>query len=336
MQPIRCAIVGLGHIARTHVQAIAACGKEMQLVGLCDPQRDKAETLAKELHTQAYSDLRDMLEHASPELVVLCTPNGLHSAQGTLAAEYGCHVLSEKPLAVTPEDAMQLIRACHLKQVHLMVVMQLRLLPTILALKHCIDEGKLGRIYFAQFNLFWTRPQSFYEESGWRGTRALDGGMFMNQAIHYLDLMQWMLGDVESVQGIAATLGRSIETEDTGAVLLQWPKGTIGTFNATMLTYPKNMETSLTILGEKGSIRLGGGGLSQFMHWEVEGGVPKPDAPEKFHAHTAYYQHVIRVLRNKESPLVPGEEGLKSLRLVNAIQKAFTLSDRTVYINKVM
>jgi len=331
MQPIPCALIGLGHISNAHLQAIAACKDGLQLVAVCDPSIEKARKIAQELNVAAYNDPRQLLAQESPELMILCTPNGLHAEQGILATNHGCHVLTEKPIAVTQADAEQLIRACHHHSVNLMVVMQLRFLPTVLALKRCIDEGRLGRIYFAQCNLFWTRPQSFYDESKWRGSRKLDGGMFVNQGIHYLDLMQWMLGEVESVQSISATLGRSIETEDTGAVLLKWRSGTIGSFNETMLTYPKNMETSLTILGEKGSVRLAGNGLNQFTHWEVEGGLPRPETVENFHAHTAYYQHVVRVLRHGEPPLVSGEESMKSLQLVAAIHEA-SLPDRIVPI----
>lgn len=323
MRRIRLALVGLGHIAKAHLQAINVCNADIELVALCDPDQQKTAQAGKDYNTHAYNDLQTMLQQEKPEIVALCTPNGLHARQGIIAAQYGCHVLTEKPLATTLEDGEALIHSCKEHQVQLMVMMQLRLLPAIEMLKRYIDEGALGRVYLVQSNLFWNRSPQFYKEAAWRGSRLEDGGMLLTQGIHYLDLMQWLLGNVDSTQAALATLARDIETEDSGIVLLKWPSGTIGSLNATLLTYPKNMETSFTILAEKGSVRLNGG-LNNFAHWEVEN-IPQPSIPETFHAHTAYYQHVVQVLRGEAKPLIDGEEGMRSVRMVMDIYSTANL-----------
>jgi UDP-N-acetyl-2-amino-2-deoxyglucuronate dehydrogenase len=320
MKRIRCALAGLGHIAQSHLQAMAACADELELVAVCDTAQEKADELAQALSVAAYADLHSMLKEVKPDLLALCTPHGLHAAQGMLAAEQGCHVLMEKPLALREDDGVALIDAFGRRKLHLMVAMQLRLLPSLALLKELIDARRLGRIAFIQCNLFWARALEYYSGSNWRGTKEHDGGLFTNQALHALDMMQWLLGPVQAVQGAAATLVRRIETEDTGAVMLRWKHGAIGSLNATVLAYPRSFETSLTVIGEKGTLRLSGN-LQRFDHWEVEGLEP-PEAMADVHGHTLYYQHALRVLRGEEAPVVTGEEALATLRLANAIRTA--------------
>jgi UDP-N-acetyl-2-amino-2-deoxyglucuronate dehydrogenase len=213
--------------------------------------------------------------------------------------------------------------------VQLFVVKQNRLNPTVRLVKRAIDRHRFGRIYAASCNVFWTRPQAYYDEAKWRGTWEFDGGAFMNQASHYVDLLEWLIGPVESVQAFTATLARRIEVEDTGVAAIRWRNGALGSINVTMLTYPKNLEGSVTILGEKGTVRLGGVAVNKIEHWDFAEPDAKDDASWQEASyqtssvygfgHTLYYDNVIKALRGEAPPETDGREGLRSLELLVAI-----------------
>jgi UDP-N-acetyl-2-amino-2-deoxyglucuronate dehydrogenase len=199
---------------------------------------------------------------------------------------------------------------------------------TLQLLKQAVSEGRFGRIYMVNVNVFWTRPQSYYDSAEWRGTWEFDGGAFMNQASHYVDLLDWICGPVESVMAYTGTLARNIEVEDTGVAALKWRNGAMGSINVTMLTYPKNLEGSITILGEKGSVRIGGMAVNEIKHWEF-------DAPHHMDTglddasyqttsvygfgHPLYYDNVIKTLLGEAQAETDGREGLKSLELLIAM-----------------
>ena len=186
------------------------------------------------------------------------TPSGLHPQHGVRAAQAGRHVLTEKPMAISLAGADDLVRACDAAAVHLFVVKQNRLNPAIQLLKRAVDKERFGRIYMANTTVRWTRPQEYYDQQSWRGTWEFDGGAMMNQASHYVDLMQWLVGPVESVIAKTATQARQIEAEDSGAAVLKFRSGALGVIEVSVLTYPRNIEGSITILGEKGSVKIGG------------------------------------------------------------------------------
>jgi UDP-N-acetyl-2-amino-2-deoxyglucuronate dehydrogenase len=228
-------------------------------------------------------------------------------------------------------DGLRMVRACDKAGVHLFVVKQNRRNTTLQMLKRAIDAGRFGRIYMVNINVFWSRPQSYYDSATWRGTWEFDGGAFMNQASHYVDLLDWLIGPVESVQAYTATLARHIQVEDTGVASLRWRTGTLGSINVTMLTYPKNLEGSITILGEKGSVRIGGVAVNKIEHWEFE----EPDEDDSSIAdasyettsvygfgHPLYYENVIQTLQGKAAPATDGREGLRSLELLIAIYQS--------------
>ena len=211
---------------------------------------------------------------------------------------------------------------------HLFVVKQNRRNSTLQLVKRAIEKKRFGRIYMVNVNVFWTRPQSYYNSAAWRGTWEFDGGAFMNQASHYVDLLDWLIGPVESLQAYTATLARNIEVEDTGVVSIRWRTGALGSMNVTMLTYPKNLEGSITILGEKGTVKLGGVAVNQFEQWEFA--EPDPDDELVKQAsyetssvygfgHPLYYDNVISSLRGEAVPETDGREGLKSLEILIAI-----------------
>ena len=278
-----------------------------------------------------YTDYQKMLERDDIDVVSICTPSGLHPEHGIAAAKRGIHVVSEKPMAITLEGADQLIRTCDQEKVQLFVVKQNRLNTTMQLLKRAVDKNRFGKIYMIQSNVFWQRPQSYYDMTKWRGTWEFDGGSFMNQASHYVDAIQWLIGPVESVMAETATMARHIETEDTGSAILKFHNGVIGTINVTMLTYPKNFEGSITILGEKGTVKVGGVAVNHIDIWEFEEYDDDDRLIEESNysppniyglGHLPYYQNVIAALKGETEADTDGRSGRKSLELIIAVYKS--------------
>ena len=240
-------------------------------------------------------------------------------------------VVSEKPMAIKLEDADTLIKACDHENVHLFVVKQNRLNTTMQLLKKAIDKKRFGKIYLVQSNVFWQRPQSYYDLAKWRGTWEFDGGAFTNQASHYVDALYWLIGPVQSVMAETATMARMIETEDTGSAILKFRNGVIGNLNVTMLTYPKNFEGSITILGEKGTVKIGGIAINKIEKWEfaeyddddrlIEESNYEPKSVYGL-GHLPYYQNVVSALLGKSEPHTDGRSGRKSLEIIQAIYKS--------------
>ena len=275
--------------------------------------------------------LKKMLERKDLEVVCLCTPSSLHAEEAVASARAGKHVLTEKPMATKLEDADALIKACDDNNVHLFVVKQNRLNTTMQLLKKAIEKGRFGSIYQATVNVFWQRPQEYYDQTKWRGTWEFDGGAFMNQASHYVDALEWLIGSPESVMAMTTTMARKIETEDMGAAVIRFRNGVIATINVSMLTYPKNYEGSITILGEKGTVKIGGIAVNSIEKWEFE----EYDDDDKIvfesnynppniygFGHLGYYKNVARVLQGSEEPDTDGRAGRKSLELILAIYKS--------------
>ena len=269
----------------------------------------------------------EMLDSENIDIVTICTPSGIHPDQAILAADHGVHVITEKPMATRWSDGLRMVRACDNAGVRLFVVKQNRNNSTLKLLKRAISEKRFGKIYMVNLNVFWTRPQEYYDSAKWRGTWELDGGAFMNQASHYVDLIEWLIGPVDSVQAMTATQARDIEVEDTGVMNIRWRSGALGSMNVTMLTYPKNYEGSITVIGEKGTVRIGGVAVNEIKQWEfndkrdyddqVKSASYKTTSVYGF-GHTLYYQNVIDVLKKKKAPEIDGREGLKSLEVLIA------------------
>jgi UDP-N-acetyl-2-amino-2-deoxyglucuronate dehydrogenase len=330
-RPIRIGLVGCGRIARNHLAAIRAASGDLELVGLCDVDPAALAQAAGEQGAPGFSSLTGLLAGVAPDLVSLCTPSGLHPAQALEAARAGADVISEKPMATRWSEGVAMVEGCAAAGARLFVVKQNRLNPTLQLLKRAIDEGRFGRLYLAQANVFWTRPQDYYDASPWRGTRALDGGAFMNQASHYVDLMRWLVGPVRSVQALTATLARRIEMEDTGVVSLRYADGALGSMSVTMLTHPRNLEGSITLLGEKGSARIGGVALNRVEVWDFadardyDAGARSASyetASVYGSGHGVYYRNVVEVLRGQAAPVTDGAQGLDSLELLAAIYRS--------------
>lgn len=322
---IRFALVGCGRIAKNHFGALAQHADRAELVAVCDKLPERAAAAAAQTGARAFTSLEAMLAEVDADIVVLTTPSGLHPQQAIRAARAGRHVLSEKPMATKWDEGMAMVRECRDAGVKLFVVKQNRLNATMQLLKKAIDDKRFGRIHMVTVNVFWTRPQSYYDEAPWRGRWDMDGGAFMNQASHYIDLLDWLIGPVESVMAYTGTLARDIEVEDSGVAAIRWRSGAMGTLNVTMLTYPQNLEGSITILGEKGTVRVGGVAVNEIQHWEFADQRPEDATIRQASyattsvygfGHPLYYDNVIQTLRGEAEPETDGREGLKSLELL--------------------
>ena len=328
---VRFALVGCGRISANHFEAIEAHAEAAELVGVADLDPAALQRAIARTGAPGFPSLDVLLQESDPDLVVLATPSGLHARQAIQVAGAGRHVMSEKPMATRLEDGRAMVRASDAAGVHLFIVKQNRTNPTLQLVKKAIEQGRFGRIYLVTVNVFWNRPQSYYESAPWRGTWEFDGGAFMNQASHYVDMMDWLIGPVESVQAYTATLARRIEVEDTGVLALKWRSGALGSLNVTMLTYPRNLEGSITVLGETGSVRVGGIAVNRIDHWQFAAPDPMDGEVERAsyettsvygRGHLRYYANVIQSLRGKATPDTDGREGLRSLELLTATNLA--------------
>ncbi|MFG6440786.1 Gfo/Idh/MocA family protein [Roseateles sp. LKC17W] len=328
---VRFALIGCGRIAQNHIEAVRRHADRAELVAACDIDAAAlAEAVAK-TGARGFSSLTALLaakDELAIDCVVLTTPSGLHPRQAIEAAAAGLHVMTEKPMATRWQDGLAMVKACDDAGVRLFVVKQNRRNSTLQLLKRAVAEGRFGRLYNVAVNVFWTRPQAYYDSADWRGTWEFDGGAFMNQASHYIDLLDWIVGPVESVMAYTGTLARNIEVEDSGVAALKWRSGAMGTVNVSMLTYPKNLEGSITLLGERGTARIGGLAVNEIKEWQF-------DAPHDMDAqvadasyqttsvygfgHPAYYDNVINTLRGEAQAETDGREGLKSLELLIAM-----------------
>lgn len=328
---INVALVGCGRIAKNHFQAIEHHSDRLNLVAVCDTDPVALNEAVAQHGVPGYNNLEELLRDSSADLVALCTPSGLHPEQSIQVAQSGRHVLTEKPMATRWQDGLRMVKACDAAGVRLFVVKQNRLNSTMQSLRQAVEQNRFGKIYMANVNVFWTRPQDYYDQGGWRGTWEFDGGAFMNQASHYVDLIQWLLGPVDSVQAMMGTLVRDIATEDSGIMTLRFRHGAMASINVTMLTYPKNYEGSITILGEKGTVRIGGVAVNDVQHWEFADHRPEDDEIKKASYQTAsvygfghqlYYDNVIACLQGKAKPVTDGRAGLVSLELLIAAYRA--------------
>jgi len=326
----RIALVGCGRISKNHFEAIDKIDG-LELVAVCDADPERAKRAGEEWKVPWFTSYEKMLAESNADVVTIATPSGLHPEQGVAAAKAGKHVVMEKPMAISLTGADALVHACDKAGVQLFVVKQNRLNPPVQLLKRAVDRNRFGRLYMASCTVHWARPQEYYDQAPWRGTWEFDGGAFMNQASHYVDLIQWVMGPVESVIAKTATLARRIETEDSGIAILKFRSGALGSIEVTMLAYPRNLEGSLTILGEKGSVKIGGTAVNKIEHWEfadhdeddklVESANTNP--PNVYGlGHQGYYRNVLAVLRGEAKPDTDGRAGRKSLELILGIYES--------------
>lgn len=324
---IRVAVVGCGRISKNHFGSIETHADNLELVAVCDIDPVTLKAHEEKYGVNGYSRMEDMLAAEQLDLVALCTPSGLHPDQTVLAAKHKVNVVTEKPMATRWQDGVRMVKACDEAGVRLFVVKQNRRNTTLQMLKRAFEEKRFGKVYMVNINVFWTRPQEYYDAARWRGTWELDGGAFMNQASHYVDLVDWLVGPVESVHAMTATMARDIEVEDSGVLNIRWRSGALGSMSVTMLTYPKNLEGSITILGEKGTVRVGGVAVNDIQIWDFQDQRDYDDDVKKANyettsvygfGHPLYYTNVVSTLRGETEADVDGREGLKSLEVLIA------------------
>jgi UDP-N-acetyl-2-amino-2-deoxyglucuronate dehydrogenase len=328
---IKIAVIGCGRISRKHFESIDKHKDSMELSAICD---NNPATLAA--HTElykvpAFSNISQLLIKSDCDIVTLCTPSGLHSQMAIEAAQAGKHVMTEKPMATRWKDGLNMIQSCDEANRRLFVIKQNRHNPTLQLLKRALDENRFGKIFMVHINVFWTRPQSYYDSAKWRGTWEMDGGAFMNQASHYVDLLEWLIGPISNVQAMTGTLGRNIEVEDTGVLNVRWRNGAIGSMAVTMLTYPQNIEGSITIIGENGTVRIGGVAVNEINIWNFADTKDYDSTVADVNyvttsvygfGHPLYYKNVIDVLHGEAEPETDGREGLKSLEVLIALYRS--------------
>jgi UDP-N-acetyl-2-amino-2-deoxyglucuronate dehydrogenase len=326
----KIALVGCGRIAKNHFDAIAKVDG-LALSAVCDTFEERARDAGEQWGVPWFTVYDEMLRQSECDAVAIATPSGLHPAHGIKAAQAGKHVISEKPMAISLLAADQLVQACDDAGVRLFVVKQNRLNPAIQLVRRAVDRGRFGRIYMANATVRWARPQEYYDQAPWRGTWEFDGGAFMNQASHYVDLIQWLVGPVASVMAKTATLARRIEAEDSGAAVLKFRNGALGVLEVTMLTHPRNLEGSITLIGETGTVKIGGTAVNRVEHWQfaeyddddglIEQATTNPPNVYGF-GHEGYYRNVLAVLRGEATPDTDGRSGRKSLELILGIYES--------------
>ncbi|TCS95623.1 Gfo/Idh/MocA family protein [Hazenella coriacea] len=325
---IRYGIVGCGHIAKKHVAAIGAI-EGAKLVAVCDTNEGRLAEFATG-DVQGFTDLADMLK-TDVDVVCVCTPSGLHPQLTIQVAEAKKHVVVEKPMALTLEDADRMIDACEKNGVKMAVVHPNRFRPAVIELRRQLEKEAFGKLGHANATVRWNRNQAYYDQAPWRGTKAMDGGVLMNQAIHNMDLLLWMMGDVEEVSSYHATRIRNIEAEDTSVSVMKFKSGALGVLEAAVTIYPKNLEESLSLFGEKGTAIIGGPTANRIKEWQFEE-LSKEEAQQTIQrvdedplgtpGHQCIIQDMTDAIMEDRTPIVSGIEGRKALSLVIACQKA--------------
>jgi predicted dehydrogenase len=330
---LKFAIVGCGRIAKRHSDLLGESQiSGAQLVAVADKQIARAQVIADSKNVAAYQDMNEMMVKEKPDVVSVLTESGLHAQHVIELAPYGAHIVVEKPMALTLEDADKMIETCDRHGVRLFVVKQNRFNLPVVALRRALEAGRFGKLVLGTVRVRWCRPQAYYDQDSWRGTWAYDGGVLTNQASHHIDLLEWMMGDVESVFAKSKTALVDIEAEDTAIVTLKFKNGALGLIEATTAVRPKDLEGSISILGETGTVEIGGFAVNEMKHWNFSEALPgDDDVFEKFSVnppnvygfgHQEYYEHVVDCIQNQKQALVDGLQGRKSLELINAIYES--------------
>jgi UDP-N-acetyl-2-amino-2-deoxyglucuronate dehydrogenase len=337
MNKLKFAIVGCGRIAARHAEQISHLAV---LSAVCDNVESKAVQLGDKYGAKVYSDYNEMLLNEKDlDVITVCTPNGLHAEHSIKAFRYGFHVLCEKPMAISVLDCGEMIKEAEKANRRLFVVKQNRYNPPIRAIKEAIDENKLGKILSIQLNCFWNRNVEYYTDSDWKGTLKLDGGTLFTQFSHFIDLLYWMFGDIKKVEAITRNFNHEqiIEFEDTGVVIAEFYNGIIGTINYTVNSYSRNMEGSLTIFGDQGTVKIGGQYLNELEYQNIKDFIitdlPAGNPPNNYGKyvgsmsnHDKVYENVIDVLLNKG---IIGTNGFEGLKTVEIIDKIYTAAGRS-------
>jgi len=330
---ITVALVGCGRIAKRHA---ALLGEKQisgaKLVAVCDTDDTRANVLARKYEVPDFHNMHEMMKTVRPDVVSILTPSGLHAQHVIELAPYGAQLVVEKPMALRLSDADRMIEACDHAGIKLFVVKQNRFNLPVLKLREALEAGRFGKLVMGTVRVRWCRPQAYYDQDAWRGTWAQDGGVIANQASHHVDLLEWMLGDVDSVFARGTTALVDIECEDTAAAVLRFRNGALGIIEATTAARPTDLEGSISILGEKGTVEIAGFAVNQLKTWRFDSETEddktvmerySTNPPNVYgFGHKAYYDHVVDCISSSHSQLVDGIAGRRSLELIIAMYES--------------
>jgi UDP-N-acetyl-2-amino-2-deoxyglucuronate dehydrogenase len=327
------ALVGCGRIAKRHSELLGLEKiKGARLIAVSDLIEDKAKKIGEQFSVPYFTDMHQMMQNEKIDVVVVLTESGNHARNVIDLAQYGKHIVVEKPMALTLDDADAMIQACDKTGAKLFVVKQNRFNVPVMKLREALEQGRFGKLVLGTVRVRWCRPQTYYDQASWRGTWAMDGGVLTNQASHHVDLLEWMMGDVESVFARSTTALAMIEAEDTAVVTLKFRNGALGVIEATTATRPKDLEGSISVLGEGGAVEIAGFAVNKMKTWNFVEAEPGDDAVMENYSvnppsvygfgHQAYYEYVVDCISNNGQHLVDGLVGRKSLELINAIYES--------------
>lgn len=345
-QSLGFALVGCGRISHKHAEVLSGKVAQGRLVAVCDVQPSRAKEIGEKFKVPYFTDHREMMEKKSAEIDVvnILTESGYHARDCLALAPYGKHIVVEKPMALTLEDADAMIAACDRAGIKLFVVKQNRFNLPVQRARKALEQGRFGKLVMGTVRVRWCRTQHYYDQDPWRGTWALDGGVFTNQASHHIDLLEWMLGEPESVFAYSRTALVDIEAEDTGAAVIRFKNGAIGIIEATTATRPKDIEGSLSILGEKGTVEIGGFAVNELKIWQFAD-APAEDAkslaassefPPNVYGfgHASYLNHVVEAILHGSPSLVDGFEARKSLELIHALYRSIEAGEQVILADR--
>ncbi|GAC10544.1 Gfo/Idh/MocA family protein [Paraglaciecola chathamensis] len=339
---IKFALLGCGRISKRHAELLGnGLINGAELVAVCDTSIEKANKISELFKIKSFDNMHSMMNEVDIDVVVVLTESGAHARNVVELAEYGKSIVVEKPMALTLDDADKMIEACDKNNCRLFVVKQNRFNVPVQKLREAVDENRFGKMVLGTIRVRWCRPQEYYDQDSWRGTWANDGGVLTNQASHHIDLLEWIMGDVESVFARSTTALVNIEAEDTAVVTVKFKSGALGIIEATTAARPKDLEGSISVLGEKGTVEIAGFAVNEMKTWNfLERNDEDDSVLDKYSVnppnvygfgHQAYYEHVVDCILNNKNALVDGLKGRKSLELISAIYESIE-TGKEVYL----
>ena len=332
-------IIGCGRIFYKHLESINALKKnKIKIVGFCDKDSKKLKILKKKYKLDIFKNFKKAIDYTKPDLVIILTPSGFHSEQVIYSIKKNCHVIVEKPLCLKIRDAKKIVQLSKQCKTKVFVVMQNKFNLPVIKLRKDIQKGFFGRLIHGSVIVRWKRDKSYYNQAKWRGTWKLDGGVVSNQASHHLDLMRSIMGEPISVYAKGFNHLSGTETEDTALIIFKFKNGKTGLMEATTAMRPFDVEGSFSLMGTKGSAKVGGFALNEISYSYLE----KKSNNNRFktnpknvygYGHIEFYKHVMEsIYKNKKSEF-ESDQAIKTVQLINAIYKSIELN-REIYLNQ--
>lgn len=326
-------LVGCGRVSENHLSALTSGNIPAELVAICDSDPEKVKAKSDKYNIPGYADYHQMMKaHPEIQIVNIAIPTGYHAAAVIDLAQYGKHIVTEKPMALSVKDCDEMIAACKKNDCRLFVIKQNRFNTAVVAARKALEEGRFGKMVMGTVRVRWRRFQNYYEQDNWHGTWKLDGGVMSQQASHHLDLLQWFMGPIRQMSCKTATRLLNIEVEDTALATFEFASGALGAFEATVATRPEDLEGSLSLLGEKGSVIIGGHAVNKILYWKFDDHRPEDeeiqaqfsqDVPNVYgRGHTPFLADVIEAIEQRRPALMEAEEGRKVIEILTALYES--------------